>query len=109
MKKNLIPTIFALAAALLFSVSCKKDNPAEKDREEEQKEETRIAVESIRLDKEAISLEIDEEVRLNATVLPEDATDREVSWTSSDPLVASVSESGKVVALKEGWRKVYSS
>lgn len=102
MKKNLIPTIFALAAALLFSISCKKDNPAEKEREEEKKEETRIAVESIRLDKEAISLEIDEEVSLNATVLPEDATDREVSWTSGDPLVASVSESGKVVALKEG-------
>ena len=60
-----------LAAALLYSVSCKKDNPTEKEKEEEKKEVTRIAVESIRLDKEAISLEIDEEVSCTVTATAE--------------------------------------
>ena len=41
-------------------------------------------------------------VNLSATVLPEDAADKSVSWTSSDPTVASVSFDGIVTALKAG-------
>lgn len=39
---------------------------------------------------------------LDAEVLPEDATDKSVEWSSSDPSVASVDADGTVTALKGG-------
>lgn len=39
---------------------------------------------------------------LTASVQPADATDKTLTWTSSDPSVASVSANGEVKALKEG-------
>lgn len=39
---------------------------------------------------------------LTATVLPEDADNKSVKWSSSDPLVATVSQAGIVQALKVG-------
>ena len=42
-----------------------------------------------------------EEITLSATVLPADATDPGVTWSSSDASVATVAD-GKVVAVKEG-------
>ena len=41
-------------------------------------------------------------VRLKATVLPDNATDRSVTWTSDKPAVAKVDANGKVTALKAG-------
>ena len=43
-----------------------------------------------------------ESVQLQATVLPADATDKSVAWTSSDETVATVNASGMVAALKAG-------
>ena len=61
-----------------------------------------VAVESVSLDKSELSLEVGEEATLTATVSPADATDKEVSWSSSDPSVATVDDSGKVVAKAPG-------
>ena len=41
-------------------------------------------------------------LRLTAEVGPEDAADRSVEWTSSNPKVAKVDQNGKVTALKKG-------
>jgi uncharacterized protein YjdB len=60
-----------------------------------------IAVESVELDKTALELTEGDTGTLVATVKPDDATDKTVTWTSSDPDVATV-EDGKVVAVKEG-------
>ncbi|MBQ3137067.1 MAG: Ig-like domain-containing protein [Clostridia bacterium] len=45
---------------------------------------------------------VGETLQLKATVLPADATDKTVIWTSSDSSVAKVSSSGTVTAVKSG-------
>ena len=60
-----------------------------------------IAVSSVTLDKSSATLFVRESVLLTATVLPDDATDKSVVWTSSAPTVASV-ENGLVTAIAEG-------
>ena len=61
-----------------------------------------IKVTSITLNKTSISLEKGSSETLTATVNPSDATDKSVSWTSSDATVASVDQSGRVTAMKGG-------
>ena len=56
---------------------------------------------SVKLDKTALSLAVGETVQLTATVKPDDATDKNVAWTSSDESVAKV-DNGKVTAVKSG-------
>lgn len=49
-----------------------------------------------------LSLDIGETALLTADVLPEDATDKAVSWTSGDDGVATVDQTGKVTAISDG-------
>lgn len=58
--------------------------------------------ESISLDTESTELTIGESVKLIATVLPETTLNKSVTWSSSDPHVASVSEDGTVTAIGVG-------
>ena len=60
-----------------------------------------IAVESIELDKTELTLYEAETETLVATVKPDDATDKSVTWSSSNTAIATV-EDGKVTAIKEG-------
>lgn len=57
---------------------------------------------SIKLDKERLEMEAGATETLKATVLPEDAGDRTVTWSSSDETVATVSHEGTVTAVKAG-------
>ena len=61
-----------------------------------------IAVTDVTLDKPALELTVGEEETLVPTVLPEDATNKNVGWTSSAPAIASVDANGKVSALAIG-------
>ncbi len=58
--------------------------------------------ESITIDHENISLNVGETVKLNASVLPDDAEDKSFTWSSSNPDIASVDEDGWVTAVKAG-------
>lgn len=58
--------------------------------------------ESITVDKEAIALRKGETAALVATVGPEDADDKTVTWSSSDEAVATVDAEGVVTAVKSG-------
>lgn len=60
-----------------------------------------VDVESITLDKTSLELAVGETEQLTATVKPDDATDKNVTWTSSDESVAKV-DNGKVTAIKSG-------
>lgn len=61
-----------------------------------------IPVSSIVLNKTKLSLDIGESETLVATVKPDDATDKTITWTSSDETIATVDASGKIVAKKDG-------
>ena len=60
-----------------------------------------VDVESVTLDKTTLSLTVGETATLTATVKPDDATDKNVTWTSSDESVSKVAD-GKVTAVKSG-------
>ena len=64
-------------------------------------EEVVIPVSSVSLSSAELSMLLGQSEVLTATVLPENATDKTVTWSSSDPSVASV-EDGKVTALMVG-------
>ena len=60
-----------------------------------------IAVTSVTLNEHSLTLTEGDEVTLSATVKPDDATDKTVTWTTSDASVATV-DGGKVKTLKPG-------
>ena len=60
-----------------------------------------MKVESVTLSRSEVTLTEGEEISLKAEVKPADAADKTISWSSSAPEIASVTE-GKVKALKEG-------
>ena len=62
-----------------------------------------IPVGSISLDETEYTFnEIGKTLALNATILPADATDKSLTWTTSDDKVATVTESGEVKAMANG-------
>lgn len=61
-----------------------------------------ISVTSVTLSQTALSLKENSSATLTATVLPDNATDKSVTWSSDTPTVASVSNQGVVTAIKEG-------
>ena len=66
------------------------------------KGEAEIPVTGVTLDKTELTLNVGGNETLSATVAPENATNKTVTWTSSDETVATVDASGKVTALKAG-------
>lgn len=61
-----------------------------------------IPVSEIRLSSDRLSLFVGETSTIEAVILPINATDQEISWTSSDASVASISAAGEVTALAAG-------
>lgn len=61
-----------------------------------------VPVESISLNKGATSIAVAGEETLVATVLPVDATDPSVTWSSNNEEVATVDENGKVTGVAAG-------
>lgn len=61
-----------------------------------------VPVTSIELNKTATTIQVGGSETLIATVLPENASDKTIAWSSSDEAVAVVSDSGRIVAKAEG-------
>ena len=93
-----------LMAAFLIglAVACGKPEPDPGHGQTTPSQPQVIAVSSVSLDKTSVSLNVGESVTLAATVKPDNATNKTVSWSSSNASVASVDASGKVSAVAEG-------
>ena len=63
---------------------------------------SKIDVTGITVDPTVRTIEENEEFVIIATIIPDNATDKGVTFTSSDPLVAAVDEDGKVTGISEG-------
>ena len=59
-------------------------------------------VNSMKLDSTSLTLTAAQNHTLNVTILPNDATSKAVTWTSSDPTIATVDDSGNITAIKGG-------
>ena len=97
MKKHLLFVPVLLAGLL---ASCGKDpgpNPPNPDP---------IPVESISLECEEVQLEVGNTKTLSYTVLPQNATDKSVTWSVDDSEIVSITN-GKLRALSEGSTTVY--
>ena len=64
--------------------------------------QTNIPVTGVSLNKASTTLTVGDTETLTATVAPEDATNKAVTWSSNDSTVATVDESGKVTAVAPG-------
>ena len=87
--KNYLLSILA-AVAVLCTACGGGDDP------------TNVAVTGISLDKNMLALEIGESVIVNATVEPQNATNKEVEWSSSDTSVATIDANGVVTGVGAG-------
>ena len=83
------PFLYVIVAVLFFSVtvvSCDKD----------------VNVNDVTLNITDITLFVGDKLTLTATVQPDNATDKTVTWTSSDYAIADVDYNGNVTAIAEG-------
>ena len=61
-----------------------------------------VSVTGVSLDKTELSLTVGDTETLTATVAPDNATDKTVTWTSSNSTVATVDQNGVVTAVARG-------
>ena len=64
------------------------------------------AVTGVTLDRTTLSLQMGQTATLTATVAPEDARDKSVTWTSGDTSVATVDQNGKITPVAPGTTQV---
>ena len=70
--------------------------------EKPDKEPEKVAVTAVALNKSDLIMEVDEYVVVSAVVRPANATDKKITWSSSNKNVATVSSTGKITAKAEG-------
>lgn len=61
-----------------------------------------IAVTEIQIEEKIENMEIGENEKLTAIITPSNATDKNVTWQSSDESIATVDSTGEVIAKKSG-------
>ena len=88
-------TILTLAALVTFVTGCSEqpDTPPDPDY---------VPVESVDINPNQLSLKVGDTYNLTATVLPEIATTKSLSWVSNNPSKLSVDQNGHIEAISEG-------
>ncbi len=85
--KKMLAFLLAVAMTLSMSVTVFADET--------------IAVTSVSIDS-SMSIDVGEKEKLEATVRPSNATNKNVTWSSSDEAIATVDASGEVTGVKAG-------
>ncbi|WFD10527.1 Ig-like domain-containing protein [Tepidibacter hydrothermalis] len=86
-----------------FDIEIKSSNQRKKRRSSNKNSSnSSIAVKSISLNKEILTLEEGANEQLSATVEPNNATSKEVTWKIDDPSIATVDTNGLVTGIKAG-------
>ena len=63
---------------------------------------TQNAVTGVRISEKLIDLGMENKKQITATVMPDDATDKSVEWTSENPEIATVSDNGTITGKSYG-------
>lgn len=92
MKTSFIHAACGLLFCLIVLIGCTRKEIQRPD----------IMVESIELDRYNVIIYVDDSFQLNASLQPENATDKSITWSSSDATVASVDAEGVVKGLAPG-------
>ncbi|MDR2651370.1 MAG: Ig-like domain-containing protein [Prevotellaceae bacterium] len=90
-KSKIFKGIILSAIICIASISCHKD-----------KEEIKVPVTSVKLNKHEISLTVGSKEALLPTIMPANATNKKVTWKSKDANVANVDAVGFVTGVAEG-------
>ena len=101
MKKGYLTVVVALLCAMVCAFGLVACNNNETPNENGNNGTQTVAVESVTLNKTELTLEVGDEETLTATVAPDNATNKTVTWSSSDSAVATVAN-GKVTAVAAG-------
>ena len=101
MKKGFLTVVVALLCAMVCAFGLVACNNNETPNENGNNGTQTVAVESVTLNKTELTLEVGDEETLTATVAPDNATDKTVTWSSDNAAVATV-ENGKVTAVSAG-------
>lgn len=98
--KKMLRIAAALAALLAMTnfIGCKNDDDDGGD-------ET-VAVTEVKITSTVKEVTAGETITLTATVSPENATNKTVTWTSSDTAIATVDSTGKVTGVAAGTAKI---
>ena len=92
--KKMLRIAAALAALLAMTnfIGCKNDDDDDGD----------VDVTEVKITSTVTEVKVGETITLTAEVLPADATNKTVTWTSSDATVATVDSTGKVTGVAAG-------
>jgi uncharacterized repeat protein (TIGR02543 family) len=89
-KYNLLSKTLVIASFLIITLSgCSKDDD-------------KTAVTGVKIDVTQKDLSIGAILKVTATITPQDATNKEVSWTSANKDVATVDQNGQITAVAPG-------
>jgi uncharacterized protein YjdB len=92
-KIKLWAIVLMTGAIAVWTQSCNKDEPSDADE---------VDVTSVTVAPDNAKLTVGDSVKLTATISPDNATNKDVTWTSSNTGVATVNSNGVVRALTAG-------
>lgn len=97
--KKMLRIAAALAALLAMTnfIGCKNDDDDDGD-----ETVATVAVEKVEITSTETDVEVGKTITLTAKVSPENATDKTVTWSSSDTAIATVDSTGKVTGVAAG-------
>ncbi len=99
-KRNI--AIIAVAAVLIIALIAAAVYISQDNNNGDNGKSDVVNVKSVGLDRTDISLEVGKSTTLSCTVIPTNATDKSVTWSSSNSSVAKVDENGRVTAVSVG-------